>query len=91
MATDAPISPLNDDAYCDLLDAVGKALGFLLPMALNSGTDFGNKASITMFSDAIGSLIDSERFSPEVALIMTGVCCGLDAVASRSQQPGEIV
>lgn len=82
---------MTDDQAAELLDSCGRAFGFTLAMALNSGTDFSNKADVTAFAMGLHDLLDSERFSPDVTLVMSGITAGLNSVVTLTNETDQII
>lgn len=80
------------DQHIQTMEACGKAFGFVISAALAEATS-GKPFSPATFFDAISTLCDADRFSPDVTVVLNGVLDGVLAhrEVSNGMERHEIV
>ena len=90
---------LNDEDFDYITDATGRALGFLIASAMFEVMQYlkqppdlarGPRALALSLAESLEALIDEERFSPEVGVILSAASSGIEARARMVGGDGEI-
>ena len=68
----------DHDQHIETMEACGKAFGFVISAALKEATS-GKPFSPASFFGALQDLAESDRFSPDVSVVLGGVLLGVAA------------
>lgn len=78
---------MSEEELFDAFDTIGKAVGFALGETLLHGESMRTGAGLSAFATTLYELIESERFTEEVGLVIEGIAAGINARARAALYP----
>lgn len=80
-----------EDGLMNVMETCGQAFGFALAAAMREAESLRTSAGLESFASALATLVDDERFSGEVALVMAGIAEGIRARARATPDAHEFL